>query len=141
MTSKPAANEIKNAGTWLTRPSPIVSVVNSEAASRRAHARLDHADEQAADDIDQRDDDAGDGVAADELAGTVHGPEEVGLLGDFLAAALGFVLVDHAGVQIGVDGHLPARHAVQGEAGGHFADARGAFGDHHELDDDDDRRR
>ena len=27
VTSKPAASEIKNAGTWLTRPSPIVSRV------------------------------------------------------------------------------------------------------------------
>ena len=27
VTSKPAANEIKNAGTWLTRPSPIVKCV------------------------------------------------------------------------------------------------------------------
>ena len=52
---------------------------------------LEHADHQAADDVDQRDDDAGDGVAADELAGTVHGSEEVGLLRDFGAAALGFV--------------------------------------------------
>ena len=49
------------------------------------------------------------------------------------------MLVDDAGVQVGVDGHLPAGHAVQGEAGGHFADARGALGDHHELDHDDDR--
>ena len=29
VTSKPAASEIKNAGTWLTRPSPIVSRVKS----------------------------------------------------------------------------------------------------------------
>ena len=43
-----------------------------------------------------------------------------------------------AGVQVGVDRHLPARHAVQGEPRGHFADARGALGDDHELDDDDD---
>ena len=50
-------------------------------------------------------------------------------------------LVDDAGVQVGVDRHLPAGHAVQGKAGGHFADARGALGDHDELDDDDDRRR
>ena len=27
VTSKPAASEIKNAGTWLTRPSPIVKCV------------------------------------------------------------------------------------------------------------------
>ena len=103
----------------------------------KAHARLDHADEQAADDVDQGDDNAGDGVAADELAGTVHGPEEIGLLADFLAAALGLALVDDPRVHVGIDGHLPARHAVQGEAGGHFADPRGALGDHDELDDDD----
>ena len=29
-------------------------------------------------------------------------------------------------------------HAVQGKPGGHFADARGAFGDHDELNHDDD---
>ncbi len=51
----------------------------------------------------------------------------------FAAAALGLALVDDAGVQVGIDRHLPARHAVQGETGGHFADARGALGDHHEL--------
>ena len=119
------------------------AVADRERGEERAglserHARLDHADEQPAHDVDERDDDAGDGVAADELAGTVHGPEKVGLLADFLAAALGLALVDGAGVQVGVDGHLPARHAVQGKSGSHFADARGAFGDHDELDDDDD---
>ena len=54
------------------------------------------------------------------------------------AAALGLALVDHAGVQVGVDRHLPPGHAVQGEAGRDFADSRGALGDHDELDDDDD---
>ena len=105
---------------------------------RKRHAALHHADHQAADDVDERDQNGGDGIAADELAGTVHRAKEVGLLRDFLAAALGFGFVDAAGVQVGIDRHLPARHAVQGKPGGHFADARGAFGDHHELDDDDD---
>ena len=39
VTSKPAASEIKKAGTWLTRPSPIVNRVNSAAASADLHAR------------------------------------------------------------------------------------------------------
>ena len=104
----------------------------------KRHPFLGDADDEAADDIDQRDDDAGDRVAADEFAGTVHRPEEIGLLGDFFAAALGLFFVDGAGVQVGVDRHLPARHAVQGKAGGHFADARGTLGDHHELNHDDD---
>ena len=97
------------------------------------HAVVDDADEQPAEDVDQRDHDAGNGVAADEFAGTVHSPEEVGLPGDFLASSLGFALVDDSRVQIGVDRHLPPGHAVQGETRGDFTDARGAFGDHHEL--------
>ena len=61
-------------------------------------------------------------------------PKKSACCGDLLAASLGLALVDDAGVQVGVDGHLPAGHAVQGEPGGHFADPRGALGDHDELD-------
>ena len=35
VTIKPAANEIKNAGTWLTSPSPIVNLVKTFTASCR----------------------------------------------------------------------------------------------------------
>ncbi len=35
VTISPAASEIKNAGIWLTRPSPIVSFVNTFTASPR----------------------------------------------------------------------------------------------------------
>ena len=41
VTSRPAASEIRKAGTWLTRPSPIVSLVNSAAGLAERHARLD----------------------------------------------------------------------------------------------------
>jgi hypothetical protein len=106
-------------------------------AGRLAHrqAVLGHADDEAADDVDHQDQDAGHGVAAHELAGTVHGAEEVGFLAHFGAALLGLVLVDQAGVQVGVDGHLLAGHRVQGEARAHLGDALGALGDHHEVDD------
>ena len=33
VTISPAASEIRNAGTWLTRPSPIVSLVKTLIAS------------------------------------------------------------------------------------------------------------
>ncbi len=104
-----------------------------------AHAVLDNADEQAADDVDQDDHDAGDGVAADELAGPVHRAEEVGLLENLLPAALCLALVDHAGAKVGVDRHLLARHAVERESGGDLADPRGALGDDDELNQHDDR--
>ena len=100
---------------------------------------LEHADCQSRQDIDERDHDAGDGVAADELAGTVHGPVEVGLLGHLFAAAAGLVLRDESGIQIGVDRHLLARHAVQREPRSHFADAGGTLGDDQKLNRDQDR--
>ena len=100
-------------------------------------AGIAHGD--AADEVDRRDDQAGDGVAADELAGAVHGPVELALLDDLAAALVGLGLGDEAGVEVGVDGHLLAGHGVEGEAGGHFADALGAFGDDDELDDDQDQ--
>ena len=98
------------------------------------------ADREAADDVDDQDQDAGDGVAADELAGAVHGAVEVGLRAHFRAARARLVLVDQAGVQVGVDRHLLARHRIQGEARADFGDAARALGDHHEVDDGQDRR-
>ena len=139
VTNMPAASEIRNAGTCVTRPSPMVSVVNSEPASLRLMPFWTMPMNSPPMMLISMITMPGDGVAADELAGAVHGAEEVGLLRDLPAAALGFLLVDHAGVQVGVDGHLLAGHSVEGEPGGHFADARGALGDDDELDQDDDR--
>ena len=90
---------------------------------------------EAANDVDEQDQDAGDGVAAHELAGTVHGAEEVGFLGHFLAPLAGLGFADQAGVEVGVDRHLLARHRVKREARGDFGDPAGAFGDHNEVDD------
>ena len=101
-------------------------------------AVLGHADGHAADEVDEEDQQAGNGVTADEFAGTVHGAVEVGFLAHFGPALLGFGLVDDAGVQVGVDGHLLAGHRVQGEARRHLGDAAGALGHHHEVDDHED---
>ena len=135
----PAASEIRKAGHLRDQPVADRQRGEQRTGLAEAHARLHDPDEQPADDIDENNDDAGDGVAANELAGTVHGAEEIGVLDDFLPAGLGLALIDHAGVQVGVDGHLLAGHAVEGKSGGHLADARGALGDDHELDEDDDR--
>src|SRR5439155_21349008 len=50
----------------------------------------------------------------------------------------GFDLVDRAGVDFGVDGHLLAGHGIEGEAGGDFGNSGCAFGDDHELNHHDD---
>ncbi len=105
----------------------------------QAHAVLRDADGEAADQVDQRDDDGRDRVALDELRGTVHRAVEVGLGVHLLAAPAGLLLVDEAGVEVGVDGHLLAGHRVEGEAGAHLGDAAGTVGDDDELDDEQDR--
>ena len=103
------------------------------------HALLDHADGEAADQVDERDDDGGDRVALDELRGTVHRAVEVGLGVHLGAAAAGLVLVDQAGVEVGVDRHLLAGHGVEGEPGADLGDAAGTVGDDDELDDHEDQ--
>ena len=90
VTSKPAASEIEKRRHLADQAVADRELREDLGGLGERHAVLDHADDKPADDVDERDDDAGDGVAADELAGTVHGPVEVGLLRDLLAAALGF---------------------------------------------------
>ena len=101
---------------------------------------LNDADNDAADDIDRHDDQAGDGVAAHELGGSVHGTEEGAFLLQLFAPQLGDVLCNQAGGKVGVDRHLLAGHGVQGETGGHLGDATGTLGDDHEIDDHQDRK-
>ncbi len=94
----------------------------------------EHADDQAADQVDEQNENGRHRIAADELARAVHRTVEVGFLRHVGAALARFFLVDQTGVEVGVDGHLLARHGVEGEARAHFGDAPGTFGDHHEVD-------
>src|ERR1019366_5343587 len=96
---------------------------------------LQHPDQDPADDVDRHDDQSGDGVAAHEFRGAVHGAEEGRFLLQLLAPALGLVLVDQARGQIAVDRHLLAGHGIQGEAGGDLGDPARTAGDDHEVDD------
>ena len=100
---------------------------------------LEDADQHAADQVDEENQQAGNGVAADELAGAVHGAVEVRFHADLGAPGDGLLLGDDAGVQVRVDGHLLAGHGIQGEPRADFRDAAGALGHHHEVDDDEDR--
>ena len=99
-------------------------------------AELDVADYQPADDIDDGDDDARDGVAADEFAGAVHRAVEIGLANQVFTALAGLGLGYQPGVKVGVDAELLAGHSVQRKARRDFADARGALGYDDELNND-----
>ena len=95
---------------------------------------LDDTDDHAGDDVDEGNQDAGDGGAADKLGGAVHGPEEGAFVFQVPAPGPGFILVDEAGRQVGVDGHLLAGHGVQGEPGRNLGDTAGTLGDDDEVD-------
>ena len=107
---------------------------------RRAEgqAELAGADDDAADDIGREDQDTGDRIALHELGGTVHRAVEIRLLGDLGAAGAGLLGGQVARVQIGVDGHLLARHRIEREARRHLRDAACTLGDHDKVDDHED---
>ena len=101
---------------------------------RDRHAFLHDADGEAANDVDERDEHGGDGVAAHKLARAVHRAVEIRLLLDLAPAFARRRFVDDAGVEFRIDGHLLAGHGVQGEARRDFRDAPGALGDDDEVD-------
>ena len=77
----------------------------------------------------------GDRVAAHEFGRTVHRTEKIAFVFKSFAAFAGFVFVDQAGGQIGVDRHLLAGHGVQSETRRDFGDTARTFGDDDEIDD------
>ena len=92
------------------------------------------ADDDAAENVDGEDDQAGDRVAADEFRRAVHRAEESALLLELAPARLRHLLVDEAGREVGVDRHLLARNGVEGEARADLGDAGRALGDDEEVD-------
>ena len=100
------------------------------------HALLRDADRETADDIDQRDEDARDRVASDELRGTVHRAVKVRLLLHLQAAFRGGGLVDEARVEFRINAHLLAGQRIEREARRDFRDAARALRDDHEIDHD-----
>ena len=81
---------------------------------------LNHADDQAANDIDRKNHNAGNGVAFYEFRRTVHRTIEIGLAGNVFATFACDIGSDDSGIEIGVDCHLFAGHGVKREARGDF---------------------
>ena len=98
------------------------------------HVMPQHADDDAAENIDRRDDHARDGVAAHELRRAVHRTEEGAFLFEFTAASGRLFLVNSACGQIRVDGHLFAWDGVERKSGADFSYSGCAFGDDKKID-------
>src|SRR5690606_41123109 len=78
---------------------------------------LDHADDQAADDRDDHDQDAGDGVTAHEFARTVHRTVKVCFRSHFFTAGTGLDLNNQAGGKVRVGRHQLTEHGGHGKPG------------------------
>ena len=102
-------------------------------------AALNNADNGAGHKVDDRDNQGHDRVALDDLGGAVHGAVEVGFLLNLVTPLPGLFFINEAGTQVGVNGHLLTGHGVQGEAGRHFRDTLGAFGNDDKLHQNDDQ--
>ena len=77
------------------------------------HALLHDADGEAADDVDERDENGRNGVAAHEFARAVHRAVKIRFLLHAAAAVARLGFVDQAGVEFRVNRHLLAGHGVQ----------------------------
>ena len=100
---------------------------------RHGPLSVDHTHQEAPDEVDKGGYDGEDGVALYKLGSTVHGAEEVGASLNIQAAFPGLFLVDDAGVEVCVNGHLFTGHSVQGEAGRNLSHTFGTLGDDDKL--------
>ena len=92
------------------------------------------ADDDAAEDVDGENDEAGDRVAADEFRCAVHRAEEGAFLLELAPARLRHLLVNEARRKVGVDRHLLSGYGVESEARPDLGDAGRALGDDQEVD-------
>ncbi len=99
---------------------------------------LEDTDEQPPDDVDKQDQDTGNRIALDEFARTIHGTIEVGLGHDLLATPPGLLMIYDSGAQVGIDGHLLARHRIQGKASTNLRNTASTLGHNDEVDNDQD---
>ena len=95
---------------------------------------LQNADRESTNHVDKKNEDTGHCIAANELAGAVHGAIEIGFPGDIATPLPGFILVDKPGIEVGIDRHLLAGHGVQGKPRGDLRYPPGALCDNNKID-------
>ena len=92
-----------------------------------------YANGEPADDIDQNNHDASNGIAFNKFTGAIHRPVKAALLFNVAAALLRLLFIDYANIHIGINGHLFARQAVQRKPSSHLGHPLRPIGDHHIL--------
>ena len=100
---------------WDLTDKPVADCQDRVDADRlgHRHAVLACSDRNPADDVDDRNNQAGDCVALHEFHRAVHRTEKLAFLLDIGAAAPRLFKVNHAGPHVSIDRHLFAGHRVK----------------------------
>ncbi|MNN33859.1 hypothetical protein D3C81_1476330 [compost metagenome] len=92
-----------------------------------------HPDNETANQINEQDDNARDGIAFDEFTRPVHRTIEISFALDFAATFPRLLLVDESGIQVSVDTHLLTWHRIECETSRNLSDTLRALGNYDKL--------
>ena len=98
------------------------------------------ADKKTTCNVDDHNDNTGNGLTADKFAGTVHCSVEFRLTGNLFSSFFGGILINEPGIEVGVYGHLLAWHGVQSETCSDLGNSSRTFGDNNKVDKDHDQK-
>ena len=95
---------------------------------------LHHADNEATNDINEKDQQPGNRIASNKLTGAIHRAIKIRLPSHISPALPCFILGEHPGIHIRINRHLLARHRVQGKPCRDFRDPARTFGHNNKVD-------
>ena len=140
VTMIPAAVDVRSAGICANKTLTDCQYGIDGKRLIDRHAFLNNTNYQSADDIYKDNNDTGNGIAPDKLAGTIHCAIKVGLHLNLFSSSAGRRIIDEAGVEVGIYAHLFARHGIEGKPRGHFSDTTGAFCDYDKVNNHEDKK-
>ena len=101
---------------------------------------LNHANHEAADDIDKQNEQTRDRIAPNKFGGTIHRSVKVCFSGHIGATNPGFFLGQNTRIHISINGHLLTGHRVQGKSRRYLGHPASTLGHDHKIDNDQDRK-
>ncbi len=99
------------------------------------HAKLEHANDQATENIDEGNHDAGNRIPLDKFTRTIHSSVEVRFPLQISSPSSCLYVIDKTGIEIGIHRHLLAGHGIKRKTGRNLRHTPRTIGDDHKLND------
>ena len=96
---------------------------------------LRHTYRESADNVNDQNQNAGNGIAFYEFTGTIHRTIKIGFGSNIRTPLLRLIGINQPCIQIRINRHLLAGHCVQSKAGTYFRYPACTFGNDHEIND------